>query len=142
MAFRKSSTPKSNFDLSSIDFFAGFSPAELERVAKLAEEITAPAGTLLMDQGKPGQECYVILEGQAAVIVGEHRVATLQSGSTVGEMALIDHRPRSAAVRAVTDMRLLKFNAEKFQQLLTEMPKAAQRIMADLNEKLRNQNLS
>jgi len=142
MAFRKSGKTGAGKDLSKIDFFEGFSPAELDRVAALSEVIDAEEGALLMDQGKVGRECFVILEGKAAVYIGDHYVATLESGSTVGEMAIIDQRPRSASVKAVTDMKLLAFDTEHFRTLLEEMPKASRRVMADMNAKLRHQNLS
>lgn len=142
MAFRKSGKSGVSSSLAGIDFFEGFSDKELERVAALAEEVDAEAGAVLMEQGKVGQECFVVLEGTAAVYVGDARVATVEPGSTVGEMALIDQHPRSATVKAISSMKLLSFDNKKFRQLLDEMPKASQRIMADMNEKLRNQNLS
>ena len=52
-------------------------------------------------------------------------------------MALIDHRPRTASVVATSDMRLLRFNSRQFRQLLTEMPKAEERVMMTLTERLR-----
>ena len=55
-------------------------------------------------------------------------------------MALLDRHPRSATVKALTDLELLSFDFDRFQQLLQTMPKAAARIMAQLNEKLRGQN--
>ena len=61
----------------------------------------------------------------------------LSAGDMVGEMALIDHRPRTASVVATSDMRLLRFNSRQFRQLLTEMPKAEERVMMTLTERLR-----
>ena len=55
----------------------------------------------------------------------------------VGEMALVDHRPRRASVIADTDMRLLRFDARHFRQLLDEMPKASERVMRLLTERLK-----
>jgi CRP-like cAMP-binding protein len=119
--------------LGDVAFFEGFSPDELARVAELAEEVEAEAGAELMDQGRPGQECFVILEGSAGVyFAGEHAV-TLEAGSMVGEMALVDHRPRSATVVAETPMRLLAFDTRAFRALLDELPKASQRVMSLLN---------
>jgi CRP/FNR family cyclic AMP-dependent transcriptional regulator len=60
----------------------------------------------------------------------------------VGEMALIDHRPRTATVRATTDMRLLAFDATRFRRLLDEMPKAQVRVMEQLVERLRQRDLA
>ena len=79
----------------------------------------------------------VIMEGTASVRVRDEEVATLGSGDMLGEMALIDHRPRTASVVATTDMHLLRFNSRQFRQLLTEMPKAEERVMTMLTERLR-----
>jgi CRP-like cAMP-binding protein len=119
--------------LGDVAFFEGFTAEELTRVAELADEVEAEAGAELMDQGRPGQECYVILEGTAGVYFSGEHVATLEAGSMVGEMALVDHRPRSATVVAETPMRLLGFDTKAFRSLLDEMPKASQRVMSLLN---------
>lgn len=127
-------------DLSKIEFFEEFSSDELARVRKLAEEVSVEAGAVLIEQGDVGQEAYVICEGQAGVYVNNNRVATIGAGSAVGEMALLDKRPRSATVRALTDMELLAFRSAEFQKLLESMPKASARLMSQLNDKLRAQN--
>lgn len=123
--------------LAKVSFFEDFSTSELQRVLELSEEVEAEPGAELTDQGDPGQDCYVIVEGTASVYVGAEHIASLSDGSMVGEMALIDHRPRSATVVADTRMKLLKFDAGQFRTLLTEMPKASQRVMAVLNARLR-----
>lgn len=128
--------PEAASQLEGVGFFEGFSREELERVAQLAEEVEAQPGAQLMDQGRPGRECFVILEGTAGVYVSGEHIATLQPGSMVGEMALIDHRPRSATVLAETPMRLIAFDAKRFKTLLDEMPKASQRVMSILNARL------
>jgi CRP/FNR family transcriptional regulator, cyclic AMP receptor protein len=127
--------------LSQVAFFEGFTDKELGRVAELVDEVDAEEGYLLTDQGRPGLECYVIVEGQAGVFIGENRIATLKAGETVGEMALIDHGPRSATVKAESPMQLLALDAERFRTLLDEMPKAQQKIMTEINRRLREQNL-
>ncbi len=128
--------------LADVAFFKGFSSEELDRVAELASEAEAEQGAQLMDQGRPGMECFVILEGEAGVFVRDEHVATLGTGDMVGEMALIDHKPRSATVVASTPMRLLEFDTKRFRTLLDEMPKASQRVAELLNARLRAQNAS
>lgn len=127
-------------DLSKLEFFEEFSDKELKQVRALAEEVSVEAGAILIEQGDVGQHAYVICEGQAGVYVGGNRVATVGPGSAVGEMALLDKRPRSATVKALTDLELLSFRTGPFQELLETMPKAATRVMAQLNQKLREQN--
>ena len=100
--------------LAKIELFEGFTPAELSRVAHLVEEIEAEQGAILCEQGKPGTEAYVI-----------------------GEMALIDNRPRVGTVRAITPMKLLALDAPQFRKLLDEMPKANRAIMTKLSERIR-----
>ena len=51
-------------------------------------------------------------------------------------MALVDHRPRTATVIATTDLRLLRFHAKQFRQLLDEIPKASERVMMLLHDRL------
>jgi len=122
--------------LRDVAFFAGFEPGELDRVAELAEEVEADPGAVIIDQGRVGRECFVVLEGEATVLVGDDVVATIGKGSMIGEMALVEHRPRSASVVADTAMRMVAFDTEAFRQLLTEMPKAYDRVITTLGARL------
>ncbi len=122
--------------LGSLSFFDGFGHDELVRVAALSEEIEAKEGALLMDQGDPGLECFVVVSGECSIYVAGEHIATSGAGAMVGEMALVDHRPRTASVIADSDMRLLRFDARQFRQLLDEMPKASERVMRLLTERL------
>ncbi len=122
--------------LAGVAFFEGFTQPELARVVQLAEEVEAEAGAELTEQGRVGQDCYVIIEGNASVLVRGEYVATLHPGSMVGEMALVDHRPRSATVIADQPMKLLRFDTPHFKTLLNEMPEAENRVMAMLHARL------
>ncbi|HSL58044.1 MAG TPA: cyclic nucleotide-binding domain-containing protein [Acidimicrobiales bacterium] len=123
--------------LAGVRFFEGFSDEELARVAGLAEEIEAEPGAALTEQGRVGQECFVIVEGNAGVYVSGEHVASLSEGSMVGEMALIGHSPRNATVKAETPMVLARFDSKAFQALLDEMPKAKERVMELLNDRMK-----
>lgn len=123
--------------LAKVAFFEGFTADELSRVLQLAEEVAAEKGAVLIDQGRVGQECFVILEGESGVYVSGEHVATNGPGSMIGEMALVEHRPRNATVVAETEMRLLAFDTKAFKTLLEEMPKAHDRVMETLASRLR-----
>ncbi len=101
--------------LAGVPFFDGFSPEELQRVAELADDVDAETGAVLVEQGRVGQECYVILEGQAGVYVGGEHVTTSGPGSMVGEMALIEHKPRNATVSPRRPMKLIVFDTQALQ---------------------------
>jgi CRP-like cAMP-binding protein len=122
--------------LRGVAFFDGFTDDELARVAELADDVEAESGAMLVDQGRVGQECYVILDGQAGVFANGEHIATVGPGMMVGEMALVEHRPRNATVVAETPMRLLAFDTRHFKQLLEEMPKAHDRVMEMLAARL------
>lgn len=122
--------------LANVAFFEGFDHDHLRRVAALSSEVESPAGTVLIDQGDAGVDCFVIVEGSVSVFQRGEFVASVGAGGVVGEMALVDHRPRNATVVADTDCKLLRFHAKQFRQLLDEMPKASERIMTLLHDRL------
>jgi len=71
---------------------------------------TVPEGTLLIEEGKPIEVLYVVLDGQLAVSLAAldgQRIAQLQSGEILGELSFLDSRPPSASVTAVEESTLL-----------------------------------
>jgi CRP-like cAMP-binding protein len=70
------------------------------------------------------------------VFIGGEYVTSVPAGSMIGEMALVDHRPRVATVVANEEMKLLRFDARHFRQLLDEMPKASERVMTLLHDRM------
>ena len=132
---RKSNTGDAEW-LAGVAFFKDFTSEELARVAALATEVDAEPGAALTEQGRMGDVCYVIVEGDAGVYVSGEHVATLHEGSMVGEMALVGHAPRNATVIAETPMVLAAFDHKAFNTLLDEMPKAKVRVLETLNARL------
>lgn len=122
--------------LSGVQFFDGFSDAELQRVVELTDEVHVHAGNVVVDQGDPGIHCFVIIAGTASVYVSGQHVASLGPGSMVGEMALVDHRPRTATVVGDSELDLLRFDSQAFARLLEEMPRASEQVMALLRARL------
>lgn len=135
MAFWQQKSGSAEY-LSGVAFFQGFEPEELARITELGREVEIASGAELMDQGEIGQTCYVLVSGAASVYIGGDHVATLPAGSMVGEMALIDHRPRRAAVVAAGAVKAIQFDTPAFRTLLDEMPKARDRVMQLLYERL------
>ena len=127
--------------LATVELFEGFNKSELARVAELVEEVEAEAGAVLVEQGKPGTEAYIVMNGEAVFEVGGEKKGTIGPGEPIGEMALIDNRPRVGTVRAVTPMKLLVLDATQFRKLLDEMPKANRAVMAKLTDRIRKLDL-
>ena len=68
---------------------------------------TLEPGTVLFEEDDPVGPMYVLLEGSARILVGDHVVETAGPGTLLGEMALVDDLPRSATVVAVSHCRVL-----------------------------------
>jgi len=123
--------------LSQVQLFAACSKRDLSRIAALAEEIEVPAGRVLMRQGDPGREAFVIADGRAKATILGKMSATLGPGECFGEMALLHSAPRSATVTAESDMRLLVLGSRQFSELIESVPLVGRRVMGALAERLR-----
>jgi len=122
--------------LSKVPFFACFERDDLRRVVDMSDEVQLPAGSVVVDQGDPGTDCYAIVDGTASVYVRGEYVASSGPGSMVGEMALVDHRPRTATVVADTPLDLMRFDSRSFRTLIDELPKASEHILTELRTRL------
>jgi MFS family permease len=80
---------------------------QLERLSRDATELALPAGAAVVTEGEPGDLFYVVLDGEVVVTRHGEEVRRLGPGSSFGEIALLNHSPRTATVRAVTDTRLV-----------------------------------
>ena len=109
----------------------------LERLATLATEVEIDAGTVLCEQGRVAQECWVVLSGQADVTVRGAQVATIGEGETIGEMGLLDHLPRSATVTARTAMSLLRVDSRGFHELIGD-PHVSEALLEILSRRIRD----
>ncbi len=92
---------------------------------------------MLCEQGRVGQEFFLILRGEAAVKRGGRRIGTLGPGDHFGEMALLDKLPRSASVVALTDMDLVVLSQQEFSDVLETVPVLSHKLLAALSERLR-----
>src|SRR5512142_1399590 len=93
--------------LRQVPLFASLGRRELTELSSLADEIDVADGRALTREGESGHEFFVVLTGGVSVEIGGQRVAQLGPGDFLGEIALIDGKPRSATTRAVGDTRLL-----------------------------------
>lgn len=125
-------------DLSSIWLFSTATPRELRRVAKALEEVAAPAGTVLVEEGTIGREFFFIVEGRASVRRSGRKVALLGPGDYFGELALLDRGTRSATVVAETDMVLLNLSQRDFYGLLEDVPPLARKLLSTMASRLRD----
>ena len=108
--------------LRGVPLFADLDEHGLQAVALLAREVTATAGEVLLLEGEPGDEFYVIIEGSVRIEHGGRTVRSMTTGGFLGEIALVDQRPRTATATCVTDCRLLTIRGHEFERLMDTMP--------------------
>jgi len=113
-------------------------PREIvDAIMKAGEERTFGAGERVVREGDPGDELFVILEGEARVERGGNVVATFGPGEFFGEVAVLDGRPRSADVVAVTTLRCLTISRDMLRRALEDEPRAAWAMLQILAGRLR-----
>jgi CRP-like cAMP-binding protein len=104
-------------------------------------------GQFIFQAGDLGSEMFVIHDGKAEVMreggsPADNVVAVLEKGDFFGEMAVLEGLPRTASVRALTDLKLVRVDGATFTQLLRTEPEIAVRIMRKLSRRLREVGVS
>lgn len=105
--------------LRQVPLFGPLSPLELEQLAAATVSLSEPAGSEVIRQGDRGDRFYVVAEGVLDVYVDFQLVATLGPGGSFGEIALLRDVPRTATVRARTDVELYALERADFLLALT-----------------------
>jgi CRP-like cAMP-binding protein len=105
--------------LESLDLLAGASRMALERLARAANEVTMPAGSVVIREGDDPDALWVLVSGEVAVNArGEsghaRRLRTMGPESYFGEIGLLRRIPRTATVRTLEESRLLRIDGNDF----------------------------
>ena len=118
--------------LAQVPLFEGLSKKQLELVSSLATRLNEPAGAVLTREGAPGYEFIIVLEGEVEVRRQGRLIAKRGAGEFFGEMALVEHQPRTATVRATTPVLIEVIPRREFQSLLAGVPDIAERVQATI----------
>lgn len=122
--------------LRTIPLFSRIEPSRLKLLAFTVQRLTFAPGDLLCRQGDEGDAAYIIITGDADVLVesesGPVKVATLGPNDLLGENAILCDVPRTATVKAVTKVETLMISKELFFQLINQFPSISIEIMREL----------
>jgi len=130
--------------LRNVPLFAKLEPAKLKLLAFTSERLTYESGQAFFQQGDPGDAAFIILDGEAEVMIdtpkGPVRVANLGRNEIVGEIAVLCEVPRTATVVAKGKTVTLKISRETFFRLITEFPQMSIEIMRELGRRIEKTN--
>jgi CRP-like cAMP-binding protein len=123
--------------LRTIPLFAGCSERSLEIIAGITREVAYPAGADLVREGDPGESLILIRSGEATVTQAGRTLRRLGTGDFLGEIALIDGRPRTATVTALEPIEALVIDRTGFGRLMDEFPVIRYDLVSALTDRLR-----
>jgi CRP-like cAMP-binding protein len=123
--------------LAKVPLFSACSKKELQTIARASDDIEVPKGKVLVEEGKPGHEFFLILDGTASVKRGKKEIAKLSKGQYFGELALLDRGPRSASVVASSDLDVLVLGQREFAGVIDEVPSLAHKLLTSMAQRLR-----
>jgi len=122
--------------LRNIDAFALLPLPAVERLARALESVTVAAGEIVFSAGDVADRYFLIEQGEADVIGHAAVVTTMGPGEGFGDVALLRRVPRTATVRARTDLQLLALAETDFLATLTSFRPSAAALSIDVDRKL------
>ena len=124
-------------NLAAVDLLRGLSPQELDEVARRLHVRHWPAGHCFVNFRDESHDVYFVLEGKVRVTIyseagREISFRDLEPGTSFGELAAIDRKPRSANVIAITDAQVGSVSANEFMELVRRYPSVAEATLRKL----------
>lgn len=126
--------------LAELPLFAACSKKERQALVRLGRDRTIASGETVIRQGELSTDCFVIVDGSVLVEIDGTAVATLGAGECFGELAPLDHQPRSATVTAVTNTTLFVLGDKEFAEAVSSIPGLARKVLASLSTRVRESN--
>jgi CRP-like cAMP-binding protein len=125
--------------------FAELEAHELEAIALAAERQEFQRDDTIFEVNEAPDGLYVVASGRVKVCVSsaggkELILATLGPGQFFGEMALLDHSPRSASVITQLPTVTYRVKSEDFERLIEQHPKIVRKLLRELSLRLRRSN--
>ena len=97
-----------------------------------------PKGHQFFSVGDAGDVMYVVIDGEVQLELRGQELEAVGHGGFFGEMALLDHKPRSASAVAKTDVRVVPVDQRRFLYLIQNTPFFAIEVMTVMSDRLRH----
>jgi CRP-like cAMP-binding protein len=109
-------------------------------MAFASQRVTFKAGQSLFEHGDEGDAAYIIVEGDADILVdtpaGPLTVAKVEKNDIVGEIAILCDVPRTATVMATSELTTLRITQDLFFRMVTDFPEMGVEVMRVLAHRL------
>jgi CRP-like cAMP-binding protein len=122
--------------LRNVPLFSTLDDGELESLADEFNERRFSAGDSIALEGEGGLMFFVVESGEASVAVQGEEVGKLGAGDSFGEIALIDRRPRTATVKALSDLRTYGLPVFVFRPFVESRPQVAWKLLEAMADRL------
>jgi CRP/FNR family transcriptional regulator, cyclic AMP receptor protein len=128
--------------LKNLLFFSYLSPEQMDKIMTYIEPLELNTSEPLFKEGDKGDYVCFIISGSLEVLKMTSWqnfttiITTLYEGSCIGEMALIDHAPRSATIRANENTKLAILTQKAFDVMLTSEPELGVNILKGVAQTL------
>jgi CRP/FNR family cyclic AMP-dependent transcriptional regulator len=130
--------PNPKYDLiRNVPLFAELNRREVATLAKLLEEVDVPAGRVIIRQGRRGSEFFIILDGRVRIERDGNELSELGPGDFLGEIALVDGRPRTASAITEEPSRLFVLTSQSFNSMLRLHPAVESKVLRALAQRVR-----
>jgi CRP/FNR family transcriptional regulator, cyclic AMP receptor protein len=133
---RRRKTPDKTEILKAVPLFGGLSKKSLTEVAKIADEIDLAEGKVLIKEGDPGRQFFVLLDGEADVRRNGRKVNTMKAGDFFGEISLVTERPTTATVTLTEPSTALVISRPAFRRMLLSQPAVQIQVLEALADRV------
>jgi CRP/FNR family cyclic AMP-dependent transcriptional regulator len=123
--------------LARLGIFADMSRPEIEELVRSVDEVEFPEGQWVIRRGEMGSNFYIIVDGEAGVMIDDEERTTLSKGSFFGEVSLLLDEPATADVVTRTPLRCLAVPGEKLEDFLVAHPRVTFRVLKTEARRLR-----
>jgi CRP/FNR family transcriptional regulator, cyclic AMP receptor protein len=97
-------------------------------------------GQVLFRKGEIGRHMYIVKSGEVQIVDSNHVLETVRPGGILGEMALVDGRPRSATAQSFGHSTVIPIDEHRFLLHVQHAPFFAIRVMRVMSARLRSMN--
>lgn len=122
--------------LSDVDKLADLPRRDIKAMAAAGTYLHLPAAWSLMAANTSADKAYVIVSGEVSIRRHGESIATVGPGGIIGEVGIMEHRLRTAAVVSMTELQVVHFTNEALGKLVTDFPAIEAALRATAQEHL------